>query len=95
MPLVKQNRAGHVIQACKTEEDEGAFRRSLPLLVRPTEGIVLVAQASQSEQPVIDLDTVVYLGNGKIIALTLLDYFTYLLTCPSALHSLDVNFFYQ
>lgn len=61
MPLAKQNSRGHVIQACKTEEDEGAFRRSLSLLVRPTEGITLVSQARQSKHPVIDPDTTVYL----------------------------------
>lgn len=47
MPLAKQNRRGHVTQACKTEEDEGAFRRSLSLLVRSTEGITLVSQVRE------------------------------------------------
>lgn len=32
VPLAKQNRRDHVIQACKTEEGKGAFRRSLSLL---------------------------------------------------------------
>lgn len=45
----------------KNEEDEGPFRRSLSLLVRSTEGITLVSQVRQSKQPVIDLNTVVYL----------------------------------
>lgn len=54
-----------------------------------------MSQAKQSKQPVIDLDTEVYLWNDKIIAFTLLDYFTYFLTHPSALCSLDVNFFSQ